>query len=526
MATAAEELKAVLLRADDNVAVAARPIPKGFVLRLGRGISEIEVREPIGLGHKVALREIAEGEPIRKYGQTIGFATKPIPAGSWVHVQNVRADLFDRDYAFASERPETPPASEPRTFPGYLRPDGRVGTRNYVAVISTVNCSASTSRYIADRFRDESWKKDFPNVDGVFAVTHKQGCAIPFEGRDHKTLERVLAGYARHPNIAAYVLVGLGCEVSFASHVIEAQDLVTLGGSKSTGKGLDAKARPTMLNIQETGGIAKTVEAAVAAVHALLPEANSWVRTEQPASKIVMAMECGGSDGNSGVTANPALGVAADLLIAQGGTAVLGETPEIYGAEHLLTRRAVSAEVGQKLLDRIKWWEWYASVLGGEINNNPSPGNKNGGLTTIYEKSLGAMAKAGSTALVDVIDYAERSEKPGLLFMDTPGYDPPCTTGLVAGGANVLVFTTGRGSVLGLKPTPCVKVATNTPMYDRMIDDMDLNAGTVLEGEPVEEAGRRIFELVLEAAGGSLTKSERQGVGEEEFDPWTIGPVL
>ncbi|MBY0398344.1 MAG: altronate dehydratase family protein, partial [Thermoleophilia bacterium] len=306
MATAAEERKAVLLRGDDNVAVAARPIPRGFVLRLAPGAPEVEVRDPIGLGHKVALRAIAEGEPIRKYGQTIGFATKAIPAGSWVHVHNVKADLFDRDYAFASEVPETPKPDALRTFPGFLRHDGRVGTRNYVAVISTVNCSASTSRYIADRFRDESWKRDYPNVDGVFAVTHKQGCAIPFEGRDHQTLERVLAGYARHPNIAAYVLVGLGCEVSYASHVVESQDLVVIGGAAGRGA---AGARPRMLNIQESGGIAKTVEAAVAAVHQLLPEANSWVRTEQPASKIVMGMECGGSDGNSGVTANPALGV-------------------------------------------------------------------------------------------------------------------------------------------------------------------------------------------------------------------------
>ena len=281
-----------------------------------------------------------------------------------------------------------------------------------------------------------------------------------------------------------------------------------------------------MLNIQEQGGIAKTVDAAVEAVNRLLPEANSWTRSTQPASKLHLAMECGGSDGNSGVTANPALGVAADLIVAQGGTAVLGETTEIYGAEHLLTRRAVSREVGQKLIERIKWWEWYAGVLGGEINNNPSPGNKNGGLTTIYEKSLGALAKAGSTPLVDVVRYAERVDTPGLVFMDTPGYDPPCTTGLVAGGANVLVFTTGRGSVLGLKPTPCIKVATNTPMFDRMNDDMDLNTGTVLEGEPVESAGRRIFELILEVAAGTQTKSELQGVGEEEFDPWQIGPVL
>ena len=281
-----------------------------------------------------------------------------------------------------------------------------------------------------------------------------------------------------------------------------------------------------MLNIQEEGGITRTVEAAVRAVHELMPEANAWRRTEQPASKICLAMECGGSDGNSGVTANPALGVAADLLVAQGGTAVLGETTEIYGAEHLLTRRAVSREVGEKLVERIKWWEWYTGVFGAQIDNNPSPGNKAGGLTTIYEKSLGALAKAGSTPLVDVADYAAPATTPGLVFMDTPGYDPPCTTGLVACGANVLVFTTGRGSVLGLKPTPCIKVATNTPMYERMIDDMDMDAGSILEGEPVDSVGRRLFDLILDVASGTETKSEQPGVGEEEFAPWTIGPTL
>jgi altronate hydrolase len=524
MATAAATAgRAVVLRGDDNVAVAATPIPKGFVIQLsGR---PVEVREPVALGHKVALRDIAAEEPVRKYGQVIGFASKPIAAGSWVHVHNVKADLFERDYAFATERPTVPAPNEVRSFPGFLRPDGRVGTRNYVAVISTVNCSASTARYIAERFRGEAWRRDFPNVDGVFSITHKGGCAVPFDGRDHQTLERTLAGFATHPNVAAYVLVGLGCEVSFAQHVVDSQDLVVLGGAARAAKSGE-KTRPRMLNIQEQGGITKTVEAAVEAVFELLPEANSWRRTQQPASKLLLAMECGGSDGNSGVTANPALGVAADLVVAQEGTAFLGETTEIYGAEHLLTRRAVSRAVGEKLVERIKWWEWYAGVFGAEINNNPSPGNKNGGLTTIYEKSLGALAKAGSTPLVDVVGYAERVKTPGLVFMDTPGYDPPCTTGLVAGGANVLVFTTGRGSVLGLKPTPCIKVATNTPMYERMIDDMDMNAGGVLEGEPVESAGRAMFELILEVAGGKPTKSERNGVGEEEFDPWHVGPTL
>jgi altronate hydrolase len=522
MATVANERRAVLLRGNDNVAVAARPIPKGTPLTVA-GCS-FEVREPIALGHKVALTDIPTGEPVRKYGQIIGFASRSIPAGSWVHVHNVKADLFERDYAFASESAPAAARVEPRTFMGYLRPDGRVGTRNYIAVISTVNCSASTSKYIAERFRDDAWRRDYPNVDGVFAITHKGGCGLPFGGPDHQTLERVLAGFANHPNVAAYVIVGLGCEVSYASHLVEAEHLVPLGAKRN---GSNAEApRPRVLNIQEQGGISKTVEAAVQAVHQLLPEANSWKRSQQPASKINLAMECGGSDGNSGVTANPALGVAADLVVAHGGTAVLGETTEIYGAEHLLTRRAVRREVGEKLVERIKWWEWYTGLFGAEINNNPSPGNKEGGLTTIYEKSLGALAKGGSSPLMDVVGYAQRVETPGLVFMDTPGYDPPCTTGLVAGGSNVLVFTTGRGSVLGLKPTPCIKVATNTPMFERMVDDMDLNAGTILEGEPVESVGARMFEMILDVAGGAKTKSELQGVGEEEFAPWHIGPTL
>ncbi len=523
MSTAAEERRAVLLRAEDNVAVAARPIPAGFVLDLGA--SPVEVREPIKLGHKVALRDIAEGEPILKYGQVIGFASKPIAAGSWVHVQNTRADLFDRDYAYASDIPVVDMSPELRTFEGFLRPDGRVGTRNYIAVISTVNCSAGTSRFIADRFRDGAWKKDFPNVDGVFALTHKVGCGIPFNGQDHQIIERVLAGFARHPNVAAYVIVGLGCEVTYAQHLVETHQLVPIGSNGSSAKSADPP-RPSVLNIQEQGGISKTVEAGVEAVMKLMPGANEWKRSTQPVSKILLAMECGGSDGNSGVTANPACGVASDLLIAHGGASVLGETSEIYGAEHLLTRRAVSREVGEKLVNKIKWWEWYAGIFNGEINNNPSPGNKEGGLTTIYEKSLGALAKAGKTPMVDVVDFGERIDQAGLHFMDTPGYDPICTTGLVASGANVLIFTTGRGSVLGLKPTPCIKVATNTPMYDRMIDDMDMNAGTILESESVESAGRRLFELVIDVASGTRTKSEGTGIGEDEFAPWSIGPQL
>jgi altronate hydrolase len=517
----------ILLRPEDNVAVATRPIPSGFRLEgLGPDGSVLTTREVIALGHKVATRPIGEGEPIRKYGQIIGFAARRIEPGEWVHVQNVRADLFERDYRFASEIPETPVAPFKRTFQGYLRPDGRVGTRNAIAVISTVNCSASTSRLITQRIRESGVLEDFPNVDHVFAVTHKGGCGFPFEGHDFRVLERVLAGFATHPNVAAYLIVGLGCEGTYPAHLVESQDLVVLAATPAGATSGRTVMRPQMLTIQEQGGISRTIEAAVEGVRKLLPEANSWRRTEQPASKIVLGLECGGSDGNSGITANPALGVAADMLVAQGGTAVLAETTEVYGAEHLLTRRAVSREVGEKLVAKLKWWEWYAGVFGGEINNNPSPGNKNGGLTTIFEKSLGAAAKAGSTALVDVVDYAEKCDKPGLLMMDTPGLDPHCTTGLVAGGCNVLVFTTGRGSVLGLRPTPCIKVTTNTPLYERMIDDMDFDAGTVLAGESVESVGQRMFETILEVASGKSTKSEAAGIGEEEFAPWQIGPLL
>jgi altronate hydrolase len=340
---------------------------------------------------------------------------------------------------------------------------------------------------------------------------------MQYDGPDHNQLDRTLAGFAKHANVAAYILVGLGCETGQAIHLVENQGLIQLNGSKK---------KPLVLTIQECGGIGKTVDAGVNALVELLPQVNAIRRTSLPASKIVLGTNCGGSDGNSGVTANPALGVASDLLVAQAATSIIGETPEIYGAEHLLTRRAVSRAVGEKLVERIKWWEWYTGIFGAEINNNPSPGNKEGGLTTIYEKSLGAIAKGGSTALVDVVGYAEPVKAKGFVVMDTPGYDPVSMTGIVAGGANVLVFTTGRGSVFGCKPAPSIKVATNSPMYHHMIDDMDINAGVILEGTPVEAVGRQIFEEILAVASGKKTKSELNGVGEEEFAPWSIGPTL
>jgi altronate hydrolase len=506
---------AVHLRPEDNIAVAARPLPAGTLFQ-DNGDS-VTLSQRIGLGHKIALRLIKKGEAIIKYGQVIGFASKDIERGEWVHVHNVSADSFARDYAFCRDCPPPPPRPEPRHWMGYDRGDGRYGTRNYIAIISTVNCSASTSKYISERFRATDVLRQYPNVDGVVAITHKAGCAMQYDGADHNQLDRTLAGFAKHPNIAAYILVGLGCETGQSIHLIEHQGLLQLNGSRK---------QPQVITIQESGGIRKTVEAGVQAVANLLPRVNDIKRTRLSADKILLGTNCGGSDGNSGVTANPALGVASDLLIAQGGTSILGETPEIYGAEHLLTRRAISRAVGEKLIERIKWWEWYTGIFGAEINNNPSPGNKEGGLTTIYEKSLGAVAKGGSTALMDVVGYAEPVKAKGLVVMDTPGYDPVSMTGIVAGGANVLVFTTGRGSVFGCKPAPSIKVATNTPMYEHMIDDMDINAGVILDGTPVEEVGRQIFEEILAVAGGKKTKSELNGVGEEEFAPWSIGPTL
>lgn len=515
---------AVHLRPQDNIAVARRPIPAGSELR--HDGATLKIPAAIRMGHKFAVAPLKEGDAVSKYGQVIGFASRDIALGEHVHVHNVKiGESFERDYAHASATPAPlPPPDEHYSFMGFDRgPDKpehlRYGTRNYVAIISTVNCSASTSKYIADRIRASGMLRDFPNVDGIVAIVHRQGCAMQYDGPDHKQLDRTLAGFARHPNVAAYILVGLGCEIVQASHLIEAEhlDVIQLNGQVK---------KPLSLSIQECGGIGKTVEAGVKAVADVLPRVNEIRRVQLPAKHIILGTNCGGSDGNSGVTANPALGVASDLIVQQGGTSILGETPEIYGAEHILTRRAVSKEVGEKLVERIKWWEWYAGLFGAEINNNPSPGNKEGGLTTIYEKSLGAIAKAGSTAMVDVYHYAEPVTAKGFVVMDTPGYDPVSMTGIVAGGANVCVFTTGRGSVFGCKPAPSIKVATNTPLYEHMIGDMDINAGRILDGTPVEEVGKEIFAKILAVASGERTKSEINDVGEEEFAPWSIGPTL
>ncbi|MBI1903925.1 MAG: altronate dehydratase [Planctomycetia bacterium] len=519
MSTTIARAQAVFLHKSDNVAVASRMLAEGS--EVAAGPHTVTLSEPVKLGHKLALVPIRCGEPVVKYGQIIGFATRDIAPGQWVHTHNLSAGQFARDYAFCEDVPPAPEPITGRTFLGYRREDGRAGTRNYIAVVSSVNCSASVSRYVCQRF-DRQSLRDYPNVDGVFAVTHKGGCGLQYDGEDHQQLTRTLAGFARHANVGAYLLIGLGCETGTLGYLMNNGGLIQIGAKG----GGDGDGRPIAMSMQDLGGTAKTIDAAVAKIAELLPRANDVRRVPIPAGEIILGTNCGGSDGNSGITANPALGVASDMLVAAGGTTVLAETTEIYGAEHLLTRRAKTRQVGEKLVERIRWWEKYVAMFGAEIDNNPSPGNKEGGLTTIYEKSLGAVAKAGSTAMTEVYRYSEPVAAKGFVVMDTPGLDNVSVTGLVAGGCNVVAFTTGRGSCFGCKPAPSIKIATNTPMYERMKDDMDINAGVILEGVPVREVGRQIFEFILEVAGGRKTKSELLAVGDEEFAPWSIGPTL
>ena len=502
----------------DDVAIARRQLVSGTA------VEGVTVGGLVPPGHKVALRAIAQGAPVRRYNQIIGFATRDIRAGEHVHLHNLgigpehganRGDAA-RDYAFCADVKPTKYVEKPATFRGIVRADGRVATRNYIGILSSVNCSATVVRAIADRFRRDIFAHalaDFPNIDGVVALTHATGCGMDM-GEALHLLRRTLGGYARHANFGAVLVVGLGCETNQISSWLGAEQLAESDTLQA-------------FSIQASGGTSRAVESGVARVKELLPAVNRVQREEVAASHLTLGLQCGGSDGYSGITANPALGNAVDRLVAHGGTAILSETPEIYGAEHLLTRRAVSRAVGEKLIARIQWWEDYCARNHGEMNNNPSPGNKAGGLTTILEKSLGAVAKGGTTNLVDVYEYAQPVDRRGFVFMDTPGYDPVSATGQVAGGANLIVFTTGRGSAYGCAPSPSIKLATNTELWRRQQDDIDLNCGGIADGEAsVEEVGARIFAMVLNTASGRKSKSEQHGYGQQEFVPWQLGATM
>lgn len=501
--------RTIRLSPDDNVVVAVDQVAAGVE------VSGVTAQARVPRGHKLAVAAIGEGEPVRKYGQIIGFASKPITPGDWVHEHNVNLHDFARDYRHAegAKNDEMLPPEQRATFEGYVRANGRTGTRNYIGVLTSVNCSASVAKFIAEAVNHSGMLADYPEIDGAVAFVHGTGCGMASRGEGYETLQRTQWGYATHPNLGAALMVGLGCETFQIDRLKDEYDLVE-GDHFQT------------MTIQATGGTRKTIEQGLARIKEMLPVAARAKRETRPASEVVLALQCGGSDGYSGITANPALGAAVDLLVKHGGTGILSETPEIYGAEHLLTRRAVNRAVGEKLVERIRWWEDYTERNRGEMNNNPSPGNKAGGLTTILEKSLGAAAKGGSTTLRAVYEYVQPVKEKGFVFMDTPGYDPVGATGQVAGGANVMCFTTGRGSAFGCKPTPSIKLATNRYVYESMAEDMDINCGDVLEGVSLETKGQEIFEKVLRVASGEHTKSEDLGYGDMEFVPWQIGATM
>jgi altronate hydrolase len=470
-------------------------------------------RSQVPAGHKIAARLIRKDEAVYKYNVAVGFATLDIPAGTLVHSHNTAFREFQRDYAHASEFSPVVmvPDAARAHFHGIVRADGRVATRNYIGILSTVNCSATVVRKIADWFTPERLA-DYPNVDGVVAFSHALGCGMEMTGEPMALLRRTMAGYARHPNLAAVLIVGLGCERNQLDGLLADEHLQPANLLRT-------------FTMQDTGGTRKTIAAGVEAVRELLPAANAATRQPVPASHLCVGLQCGGSDGFSSITANPALGAAVDLLVRHGGTAILSETPEIYGVEHTLTRRAASREVGEKLVERIRWWkEVYSVGRDVQINGQVSPGNQAGGLANIFEKSLGSSMKGGTGPLIDVYRYAEPVTAKGLVFMDTPGYDPVSATGQIAGGANLIAFTTGRGSMFGAKPVPSIKLATNTPMFRRLEEDMDLNCGEILDGTvSIEEMGKRIFDCLLRTASGEASKSELLGLGDNEFVPWQIG---
>jgi len=495
------------LHPTDNVVVAVGD------LRPGDSVDDVKITARIPRGHKAAVRPIRKDEPALKFGQVIGFATRDIAPGDWVHEHNIAFHSVDRDYEYAAGANPPPLVAVPATFQGYRRANGRIGARNYLGILTSVNCSATVARFIAREVEKRGLLDDYPEIDGVIPLVHGHGCAMDSKGEGYEVLKRTQWGYAANPNMAAVLMVGLGCETFQIGRWKQAYNIAESDTFRS-------------LTIQDAGGTQKAIADGIAAVRDLLPAAAKVRRETVPASELMLALQCGGSDGYSGITANPALGAAVDLLVAHGGTAILSETPEIYGAEHLLTRRAKDRAVGEKLIERIRWWEDYTTRNSGSMNNNPSPGNKAGGLTTILEKSLGAAAKGGTTALNAVYEYAEPVTEKGFVFMDTPGYDPVSATGQVAGGANILCFTTGRGSAYGCKPTPSIKLATNTPVYERMTGDMDINCGDVLDGVSIQDKGREIFETILRVASGMRTKSEQLGYGDAEFVPWQIGATM
>lgn len=502
------------LHPSDNVAVAITELRQHSVLHTANGL--VNIGSDIPAMHKVATTTIRAGDMVIKYGQPIGTALTTIEPGMHVHTHNCDASIGTKDYRFCANLKPTSSVDEMDRahFMGFRRANGKVGTRNYIGIVTSVNCSATVATHIAAQFNYPGALADFPQVDGVVALTHESGCGMRTSGEAYELLERTLVGYANHPNFGGVILIGLGCEAMQVQRLLEDNGLADSSTFKA-------------FTIQESGGTRTSIAKGLECLRDMLPLVNRHTRSAAPASELTLAVQCGGSDAFSGITANPALGAACDILVSHGGTVIYSETPEIYGAEHLLTQRSETPAVAEKLLARIRWWERYTSMHGFELNNNPSPGNKSGGLTTIVEKSLGAQAKAGTTNLRAVYLYAEPVTEKGLVLMDSPGFDPVSVTGQVASGANIICFTTGRGSAFGCKPVPSLKLASNSELYAKMRDDIDINCGEIISGNvSVEQCGQQIFARILAAASGEKTVSEDLGYGHNEFNPWKLGATL
>ena len=494
----------IILHEKDNVAVAPMSIPIGKQIN-----SKLTSKDLIPFGHKIALSKINKNDFVYKYGQIIGIASKDIVLGEHVHSHNLKFGEFHREFSINKQADNQFKKNNNFFFDGFKRQNRKSGTRNYIGILSTVNCSSTVVKKIADKINDNPELKKYQNIDGAVCLKHSSGCGMNTEGYGMKVFNQTIEGFKHHPNFSKVFVIGLGCECAQISLYKEENDNIIY------------------MNIQDEGGTKKIIENISNQILDMLPDLNNEERVKIPISELTVALQCGGSDSYSGITANPALGYASDLLIQQGGSAILAETPEIYGAEHLLIKRAKNDDIAKKLQHQIKWWKNYTLINEGSLDNNPSPGNKKGGLTTILEKSLGAVSKSGTSLMQDVLSYAEPLKKKGFNFMDSPGFDPVSVTGQVASGCNVICFTTGRGSCFGFKPTPSLKIATNTNMFNKLEDDMDINAGVIMDGEAdVKEIGEIIFNNILETASGKLTKSEINGYGDDEFNPWIIGATM
>lgn len=494
----------------DNVGIAIEHLGPGDLVEVGQ--RRLVVRSVVPAGHKIALVDLASGDWVFKLGHRIGEATSPIEAGEHVHSHNLglrrdrpSTDATGRVDGAGVWRPPLVPKHD--HFLGYRRSDGRTATRNYIGILPSVNCAATVARLAA--LASGAQIAGMPGCDGVIALTHDLGCALAEGTPGDEILRRTLYGYAVHSNLAGVIVVTLGCEVNQPENFL-------------TG----TAAQVAQVSIQEVGGTSSAVAALVQQVVAMAVGLEHLEREPIPLSELTLGLQCGGSDAASAITANPTLGVASDLLVAAGGRVILGETPEIFGAEQLLRQRAATPAIAKRIDETMAWWLDYAARNGVVLDNNPSTGNREGGITTIWEKSLGAFLKAGTSPLKDVIDYAEPVVEEGLTFMDTPGYDPVSATGMVAGGANVLAFTTGRGSVFGSRPVPCLKISSTTQLYQRMLGDVDFDAGSATTRTLQLERGAALFDAIVKMASGERSKSEELGFGAEEIAPWKVGAVL